>query len=247
MPVDARRGDAAGAAPDFGAAALPGVCAVCRSWGRGRVCRRCIDRFAAPVQRCRRCALPLTPGIDVCGTCLAAPPPFDRAVAAVDYGAPWDALVTAFKFRGALDLASTFAALIARRVPSDAGPPTLVVPVPLAARRLRERGYNQAWELARRIARALRVRAEPRLLVRLRETEHQLDLPPSARAANVRDAFALEPRRRADVAGARVAVVDDVMTTGTTLAEVAAVLARAGAASVEAWVFARTPSPRDDG
>ena len=86
------------------------------------------------------------------------------------------------------------------RAARAAGPP-LVVPVPLARRRLRERGYNQAWELARRVARALDVAADATLLLRVRETAHQLDLPPAARAGNVRGAFAVEPRRRAEVAG----------------------------------------------
>ena len=115
--------------------------------------------------------------------------------------------------------------------------------MPLSAARLRERGYNQAWELARRVARSLDVAAEAQLLLRVRETAHQLDLPPAARSGNVRGAFAVEPRRRAEVAGRRVAIVDDVMTTGSTAAELADVLKQAGAAHVDVWVVARTPRP----
>ncbi len=121
--------------------------------------------------------------------------------------------------------------------------PDLVLPVPLAPARLRERGYNQAWELARRVARRLAVGADPQLLLRIRDTAHQLALPPAARAGNVRGAFAVEPRRRAEIAGRRIAVVDDVMTTGSTAAELAQVLKQAGAAAVEIWVVARTPRP----
>ena len=124
--------------------------------------------------------------------------------------------------------------------------PSLLLPVPLAAARWRERGYNQAWELTRRIARRLDVVAEPALLLRLRETAHQLALPFAERAGNVRGAFAVEPRRRAELAGRRVAVVDDVMTTGSTAAEIAGVLRQAGAATVEIWVLARTPRPADE-
>ncbi|MEO8081045.1 MAG: phosphoribosyltransferase family protein [Caldimonas sp.] len=171
------------------------------------------------------------------------PPPFDTALARVDYGFPWDRLVTAFKFHGALDLAPALAALMLDvHVHATAERPDLIVPVPLAAKRLRERGANQAWELARRLARHLGIAADPLLLLRIRETAHQLDLQPEARIGNVRGAFAIEPRRRHEVRGRSIAVVDDVMTTGSTLAETARVLHDAGAASVAVWVLARTPS-----
>ena len=222
----------------------PSLCAVCRGWGRGRVCASCLDHFAAPVPRCRRCALPLAAPVAVCGTCLTTAPPFDAALAAVDYRPPWDRLVTAFKFHGALDLAAVFADAIVGAERRRAAPkPALVLPVPLGAARWRERGYNQAWELARRVVRRLAVRAEAQWLLRMRETAHQLALPPAARAGNVRAAFAVEPGRRAEIAGRRIAVVDDVMTTGSTAAELAQVLKQAGAAAVEAWVVARTPRP----
>jgi len=119
------------------------------------------------------------------------------------------------------------------------------VPVPLADPRLRERGFNQAWELARRVASRLGGRADAGLLVRVRDTPHQLALPPDERAGNVRGAFAVEPRRRGEIRGRTVAVVDDVMTTGSTAAEIARVLRHAGAARIEIWVVARTPRPAD--
>jgi ComF family protein len=224
----------------------PSLCAVCRGWGRSRVCADCLDQFAAPVSRCRRCALPLAAPVPVCGACLTTAPPFDAALAAVDYRPPWDRLVTAFKFHGALDLAAVFADAIVGAERRRATPrPALVLPVPLGAARARERGYNQAWELARRVARRLDLVAEPELLLRLRETAHQLALPLKERAGNVRGAFAVEPRRRAELRGRHVAVVDDVMTTASTAAEIAGVLKQAGAATVEIWVLARTPRPGD--
>jgi ComF family protein len=223
---------------------LPGLCAICRGWGRGRVCADCLAVFAVRVARCERCALPIAAGVRVCGACLTAPPAFDAARAAIDYGEPWDRLVTAFKFHGALDLAGLFAAMLVHAA-SEAGADgiELVLPVPLAAERLRERGYNQAWELARRAARRLAIAADPHLLLRIRATAHQLALPPEARAGNVRGAFAVEPRRRAEIVGRRVAIVDDVMTTGSTAGELAQVLKQAGAAHVAVWVLARTPRP----
>jgi ComF family protein len=121
--------------------------------------------------------------------------------------------------------------------------PDLVVPVPLARARLAERGHNQAWELARRIARALGVHAEATLLVRVRATAHQLALPPGEREGNVRGAFAVEPSRTAAVAGRRVLLVDDVMTTGSTAGEIARVLRGAGASFIAVAVVARVPRP----
>ena len=115
--------------------------------------------------------------------------------------------------------------------------------MPLAAERLRERGYNQAWELARRLGAALGCAADARLLLRIRNTPHQTTLALSARAANVQGAFAVEPRRLAEVRGRELTLVDDVMTTGASAAEATRVLLQAGAARVQVWVVARTPRP----
>jgi len=155
-------------------------------------------------------------------------------------------VIGAFKFHGALDLTPALVDLMANA--NDArgtGTPGLLLPVPISRERLRERGYNQAWELARRVARRLDLAAEPELLLRVRETAHQLALPLAERAGNVRGAFAVEPRRRAELRGRHVAIVDDVMTTASTAAEIAGVVKQAGAATVEIWVLARTPRPGD--
>lgn len=224
----------------------PGLCAVCHGWGDGRVCAPCLERFATPVPRCGRCALRVPPGQNVCGACLVSPPAFDAALAAVDYAFPWDRLVARFKFHGALELTPVFAQGIVRaHRASKRANPAWVLPVPLVTARLRERGYNQAWELARRVARACRVPADAHLLLRTRDTPHQLALPPDARAGNVSGAFAVEPARRGELKDRAVMVVDDVMTTGSTAAEIARTLAAAGASSVTIAVFARTPRPGD--
>lgn len=223
---------------------LPAECAVCRGWGRTRLCAACLARHTDDAPRCRRCAIALPPGPDTCGRCLRDPPPFERCIAAFDYAPPWDHQIARFKFHAALDLGGVFADRLVAAIGAAASPPVeLILPVPLAEARLRERGYNQAWELARRIGRRLRVPADAALLLRMRETPHQLALPIEQRAGNVRGAFAVEPRRRAELAGRHVALVDDVMTTGATLAEAARVLRAAGAASLQAWVLARTPRP----
>jgi len=252
------------ARPRFGlssrtaAPAWPSLCAICHGWGDGRLCAACEARFAPERPRCRRCALVVAEPVSICGACLVEPPPYDAALARVDYAFPWDRLIAEFKFHAALDLAPAFARLIAQahsRFHAHAGshahedahaPATaadLLVPVPLARARLGERGCNQAWEITRRLTRRLRITAEPSLLLRVRDTPHQVSLPPGERAGNVRGAFAIEPRRRAEVRGRSIAVVDDVMTTGSTMAEIARVLKAAGATRVEAWVLARTPPP----
>ena len=189
-------------------------------------------------------------GVPICGACLREAPPFARTLAAVDYAYPWDGLITHFKFHDAPDLAGTLTTrmLAALHDPDASMPtplPTLLLPVPLSPARLRERGYNQAWELARRLGRALGCRADGGLLLRVRDSPHQLAFPPVERAGNVQAAFAVEPRRRAELHGRAVTVVDDVMTTGATAGEVARVLLQAGASEVALWVVARTPLPGD--
>lgn len=223
---------------------LPTQCAICHGWGVRRVCAPCHGRFVAALPRCGRCALRVPAGTSACGSCLVEPPACDSVVAALDYAHPWDRLIGRFKFDAALDLAGVFAGLLEDAWRDSRQPrPALLLPVPLSGPRLRERGYNQSWELARRIARRLDVRADPRLLLRLRDTAHQLAFPVEQRAANVRSAFAVEPRRLAQLRGRSVTVVDDVMTTGATLAEIARTLRAAGAAEVHALVLARTPAP----
>jgi ComF family protein len=174
------------------------------------------------------------------------PAPLERTIAAVDYGYPWDDLVRRFKFGAALDLADTLARRVLDAVRRSEVPrPDWLLPVPLASQRLRQRGYNQAWELARRVACGLPCTSDARLMLRLKDTPHQLALAPEKRAANVRCAFAVEPRRRHGLRDRSVAVLDDVMTTGATAAEIARTLWQAGASSVQVWVLARTPRPQD--
>ena len=225
---------------------LPSQCAVCHGWGAARVCDACTLRFAATVPRCQRCALRVQAAVTVCGQCLRSPPSFDSALASVDYDHPWDQLIARFKFNAALDLAASLAGLLMRaHIDSGRAQPALLLPVPLSDQRLRERGYNQAWELARRAARTLRCPADARLLLRVKDTPHQLSLPQARRVANVRGAFAVEPRRAHELRGRSVTLVDDVMTTAATAAEISTVLKQAGAAEVHLWVVARTPPPVD--
>jgi ComF family protein len=154
-------------------------------------------------------------------------------VAALEYRYPVDRLVQALKYRGRLALAPFFAAAISEAV--GPGSVDVVLPVPLTPGRLRQRGFNQALEIARLIARRRRLRLDRRILMRLLDVRAQAALPLADREDNVRGAF----QAAGGVQGLRIAVVDDVMTTGATLAEIARVLREAGAARIENWVAAR--------
>jgi len=221
------------------ARAAPARCEVCHAWPAQPVCPACEARFAGPCHRCRTCAAALPDGIDQCGRCLRTQPALDACHAAVSYGYPWSGLVARFKFAGEAGWAHAFADLLARdlAVRHDLQAAHSVVPMPLSPQRLAQRGFNQAHELARRLAPA---KVDPRLALRVRDTESQADLHHDARLANVRRAFAIDPARAASVRGQAVVLVDDVMTTGASLGALAQVFREAGAASVAAVVFART-------
>ncbi len=177
----------------------------------------------------------------ICGACVAHPPPFDAAFAVFAYAFPVDRLLQAFKYGGRLSHADYFAAALSETVaqrPASSPWPDALVALPLAQTRQRERGFDQAAEIARRVARMTGV-AMTGGLRRTRDTPAQASLAWQDRAKNVRGAFAAETC----VAGMRIAIVDDVMTTGATLASAAGALQRAGARSVEAWAVARTLPP----
>lgn len=219
-----------------------GPCEICRSWAARRICDTCIARFAAPALRCRGCALRLPGGDGRCGDCLREPAPFERAVCAVDYSFPWDRLIIDLKFHGLVELALPLSERLtgAAREAGHVQPVDLVLPVPLSRQRLAERGFNQAWEIARRVADALTLPARHDLLLRPLDAAHQADLPREQRARNLRGAFMVTPAGRAALQGRRVALVDDVLTTGATAREATIALLRGGAAAVQVWTVART-------
>ncbi len=223
---------------------LPSQCAICRSWPARPVCEACVARFAAPRHRCRTCALPLPQSATHCGECLRHPPPLDLCIACCDYAWPWSERIAEFKFRDETGWAAPLATLM-RSTPW--AEPLLdeadhVLPMPLAHARLRERGFNQAHELARRLAPA---KADATLLLRVHNTPPQAGLPRAKRLQNLRGAFALDPLRAHAVQGKRIVLVDDVMTSGASLFTAAQTLRAAGAAHVAAMVLARTPRPEN--
>jgi len=224
--------------------ALPQRCALCVApSGRALLCAECAADLPAIASACPVCALPAEDPA-ICGTCVRAPPPFAETIAALAYAFPVDCLIQRIKYGGNLALvdwagaalAAAVRAKLAMRDPDHR--PQRIVALPLSASRQRERGFNQAAEIAARVAVAtvLPVFAP---LERVRAGPPQAALPWAARRRNVRGAFAV----RRDVSGARIALVDDVMTTGATLAEASRMLTDAGADRVECWVVARTPRP----
>ena len=219
---------------------------VCRGWCDGGLCRHCDARFAFARDRCDGCGLPLiAPAAGMadarCVRCRLAPPPWSRVVAGVDYGYPWDRALADLKFHQRLEPAGALLRPLLARLGDVRGSDVRVACVPLSRERLRERGYNQSWELARRLARSLALEARADALFRVRDTGHQLGLHRDARGVNLQGAFVVTPRHAAWVRGARIALVDDVLTTGATAHAAARTLRAAGARDVQVWVVARTP------
>jgi ComF family protein len=177
-----------------------------------------------------------------CGDCTRNPPPLDACLAACAYAWPWPEYIAAFKFRGDAGRAGPLSTLLrsAPWVELALEQADLVLPMPLAPRRLRERGFNQASELARRLAPQ---KTDAALLVRTRETPAQSGLSRAERLRNLQGAFALDPSRAAAIHARRIVLVDDVMTSGASLFAAAQVLRTGGAAHITAIVLARTEMP----
>lgn len=172
-----------------------------------------------------------------CGLCQHRPPPLSATRAAFVYAFPLDRLVPRFKFHGDLAAGRLLVDWMAEAL-TAAPRPGALLPVPLHRRRLRARGYDQARELAAPLARRLGLPLRDGILQRTRDTAPQSELDAAARWRNLRRAFAVP---RGAVLPAHVALVDDVMTTGSTLNAAAEALLRAGVRRVDAWVCARTP------
>lgn len=181
--------------------------------------------------------------MDVCPPCEDLSPEFDRAIAAVDYAAPWSPLLARLKFQGATAIARPLGAMLAEAVAPRRGRVAVVLPVPLSRQRLVERGYNQSWLLATQVARQLGLTARHDWLERARHTSRLMSLSAEERQQHIRDAFRVTREGLRAMKGRDVAVVDDVMTTGATLNAVTLTLLEGGARSVSVWVVARTPTP----
>ncbi len=215
-------------------------CVLCGARVRGNlICPACADDLPRlPAERCPQCALP-SPGGLLCGACLKKPPLFEHCEAVYRYAFPLDVLIQRCKYGGAQELAELFAEALAQRLADQLLPnlplPDLIVPMPLHPARLRERGFNQALEIARRLGERLNLPCR-HACRRVRETSPQAGLDLKARKRNLRGAFVCDEA----LTGKRIALLDDVMTSGSSLNELAQAARRAGAVEVSAWVVART-------
>jgi ComF family protein len=220
---------------------LPRRCPGCgMDCGPGRdLCAGCDADLPLITAACPRCAQPYEHADirGLCGACQRRPPAYVRSLALYRYAPPVDHFIRALKFHHGLGMARLLGQRLALTLLSEARQPDRIIPVPLHTRRLRSRGYNQALEIARPIARALDVPLDYDSLIRTRATAAQSDLPVEQRRRNMRGAFAV--RAQSNLSGLRIALVDDVMTTGSTVQAASRALLAAGADEVEVWVAAR--------
>ncbi len=222
-------------------------CLLCdeRADGPQALCIPCERELPWLSAACRICALPLSDANLLCGECLKQAPSFSRVETPWHYAFPLDSLITRFKHQARWPLGRLLGELLARHLRhaylEGLPRPELLLPVPLARRRQRQRGFNQAALLARWLATPLRLPVQEHWLLRPRETDAQQTLDARARRRNLRHAFELASR--ADVRGRHLALVDDVLTTGATCEALARLLVTAGAARVDVYCLARTPKP----
>lgn len=214
----------------------PACCHFCgAALARGAVCEPCKGSLPWNDRACDRCAAPV-PTAGTCDECRAGPPPYSSAWAAFRYAPPIAGRIVGLKFHARFASAHILGRLMAEALARRPSPlPEILIPVPLHGERLIRRGYNQALEAARELERRLPLTLAPALASRRRATGEQTRLHAAARRRNVRGAFAVSEAVR----GRHVAILDDVITTGATMAELAAEVRRQGAARIEAWAIAR--------
>lgn len=176
----------------------------------------------------------------VCGACLSQPPAFTQTIAALHYTFPVDALIHSLKYQANLAIAPILANLLIEKINTSENP-DFIIPMPLHAARLRERGFNQALEIGRYISRKKQITLLPDTCMRIRNTPSQTGLPWKQRQKNIRNAFSC----KMNFSEKHVVILDDVMTTGATLNELAKVILKSGANKVSGWVVARTLPMKD--
>lgn len=248
MPAKCLSGLSPRSLTPWGPIGLPkwaGLCAMCGRWQTQPVCRACQQSWRIELPRCKRCALPWPDATQAesCTACEARQPEFDRAITALDYLPPWSGLISRFKFQRASSMQGHFVELMADAVRQHPHRVDLILPVPLSAHRLAERGYNQAWLLAKGLGRVLHRPATDQALVRTRSTPRLMALDSEERLRAIHGAFQVSPKWGARLRGRHIALVDDVLTTGATLDEISRLLRRHHVAGISAWVLARTPPP----
>ena len=223
-------------------AVFPSSCVLCASKSHTHLCENCIEQFFNIRQnRCIQCAhiLPSAYKAKICTDCLKTPPLFDITITATDYTAPCDSLVHLLKFSSQLALAPLLAKLIFNAAQNyNFEKPDILIAVPLGNRRLIERGFNQSHEIAKTLSRLSNTPLSTDILERVRETPPQALLTQNERKKNVRKAFSVT--KKSEVDGLHIGLVDDVLTTGETMNELARILKQAGVRRITNFVFARS-------
>ncbi len=220
----------------------PPICLLCNAKTANEmdICSACLTELPHNSNSCRICALPLTqfsPDHPVCGNCLRQAPPFDSCHAAFSYSYPISNLISRFKFSNKLEHGRLLSNLLIRSIEANRLPlPELILPVPLHRSRLRERGFNQALELALPVGRHFGIPVDSKSCKKIRPTEAQSNLHKRERQKNIRKAFSMKNI----LTDSHVAILDDVVTTGSTVAELARTLKQNGADRVDVWALART-------
>lgn len=224
---------------------LPSTCILCAVTVNGRLelCAACEADLPWLATVCSICAIPITAKETmqpiICGHCLQQPPPYFKTTALFHYQTPVDNFITALKFQQQLLYARLFGELLSKRLQaiySDQVLPELIIPVPLHPKRLRERGFNQALEIARPIAKKLKLPIDIIHCERIRMTAAQSLLAANERQTNLKNAFKIQPTLKAK----HVAIIDDVITTGHTITEFSKALQQIGVERIDIWSVART-------
>lgn len=219
----------------FTHALLKQSCLLCASPQANKIgiCGACLaDLPRPPATSCPQCGL-ASDG-NICGSCISSPPDFDATSAVFLYAYPIDAMMQRYKYGNMLSLSQTFGHLLKEKLQLEAV--DLIIPMPMHPARIKERGFNQALEIAKILTRHHAEKLDYKSAVRQKLTPPQASLPLKERVKNIKGAFKVN----GDLNGKRIAIVDDVMTTGASLNELAKTLKKAGASHVECWVIART-------
>ena len=205
------------------------------------LCQACLNELPwFPTSSCPQCGL--SANGQICGSCISSPPSFDATHAVFLYAYPIDAMIQRYKYGNSLSLSHTFGQLIGEKIGliNSFGDIDLLIPMPMHPTRLKQRGFNQALELARVLEQYLThkntIKLDYKSVIRQTLTPPQASLPLKERVKNIKGAF----KTNQDLTGKRIVIVDDVMTTGASLNELAKTLKQAGATHVECWVIART-------
>lgn len=223
---------------------LPTICILCGDTSPQNICKACQNDLPILSQTCERCANVLANSaqykIKICGSCLTNPPPFDRTYALFPYEPPIIQLIVKLKFQNELNIAQAFGELLAQYIEQvwyhNKKLPDLILPVPLHANRIKERGFNQAVEIARPIAKKLRIPIDYYSVVRSKETATQSKiLQAKVRNQNLKAAFTANK----NYSGLFVAIIDDVVTTGYTVRSLSKLLKKHGVNRLHIWSIAR--------